>query len=144
MEPIKVLLVEDNLADIELTEMALKSGKILNEVYTVTDGEAALEFLNKQGDYVDSPTPDMILLDLNLPKLDGREILAEIKSTDRLSCIPVVVLSSSQAASDIQAMYKLNANCFVSKPVELNDFMSVVLSIQDFWFSIVKLPNMSG
>ncbi len=138
--PIQILLVEDNPGDVRLTIEALHEAKVLNELYVVEDGVEAMRFLRKEGTYADSPLPDLILLDLNLPRKDGREVLAEIKEDDRLRHIPVVILTTSEAEQDIIATYNLHANCYVSKPVDLDQFIKVVRSVEDFWLSIVKLP----
>lgn len=140
MHSIEILLVEDNPGDVELTKESLSEGKINNKLNVVTDGEMALEYLYKRGNYQDVGTPDIILLDLNLPKLDGREVLQQIKSDPVISHIPVVILSSSEAAQDIKESYDLHANCFVTKPVQLEDFIKVVQMIESFWIDIVKLP----
>lgn len=137
---IEILLVEDNPADVRLTKEALKSGKILHSLSVVKDGVEALAFLRRQGEYKDARRPDLILLDLNLPKKDGREVLAEIKSDSGLKSIPVAVLTVSKAEEDVLKTYKLHANCYVTKPVDLDQFISVVQSIEEFWFSIVQLP----
>lgn len=137
---IEILLVEDNPADVRLTKEALKDGKLLNHLSVVGDGVEALAFLRGQGKYNDAPRPDLILLDLNLPKKDGREVLAELKTDERLKSIPVVVLTVSKAEEDILKTYKLHANCYITKPVDLDQFIKVTQSIEDFWFSIVKLP----
>jgi len=138
---IEVLLVEDNPGDVRLTKEALKEGRLLNNISVVGDGVEALEFLRRQGKYAAAALPDLILLDLNLPKKDGREVLAEIKSDPRLRRIPVVVLTTSSAEEDILKTYDLHANCYVTKPVDLEQFMRVVQSIEDFWVSVVKLPS---
>ena len=138
---IEVLLVEDNPGDVRLTREALRDGKVFNNLSTVPDGVEALRFLRREGPYADAPRPDVILLDLNLPKKDGREVLEEIKADPGLRTIPVVVLTSSEAERDIARAYALNANCYVTKPVDLDQFITVVKSIEDFWFSIVKLPG---
>lgn len=138
---INILLVEDNPGDIRLTKEVLKEGKIKNNLSVVMDGEEALFFLNKQGKHKSAITPDIILLDLNLPKKDGREVLAEIKSDPELMCIPVIVLTTSEAEQDILNMYAHHANCYITKPVDFNQFISVVRSIEDFWLTIVKLPG---
>ena len=140
MKTIDILLVEDNPADIDLTKEALEECKIANNLYIVSDGENALAFLRKESNFRDKPRPDLILLDLNLPKIDGREILEEIKNDDKLKQIPVVILTTSESKEDITEMYKLHANCYITKPVDINQFIKVVQSIGDFWFSIVKLP----
>ena len=138
---IEILLVEDNPGDIRLTQEALKEYKMMSSLHIVTDGEEAISFLRKEGKYQDVPRPDLILLDLNLPKKSGREVLAEIKADDKLKTIPVVVLTTSQSEEDISKAYNLNANCFISKPVDLDQFMKVVQSIETFWLTIVKLPK---
>ena len=139
--PADFLLVEDNPGDVRLTQEALKSHKVQNNLHVVTDGEEALAFLRKQGKYKNAPRPDIILLDLNLPKKDGREVLAEIKSDSSLKTIPVVIITSSEAEQDVIRSYNLNANCYVTKPVDLDQFIKVVQSINDFWLTIVKLPS---
>ena len=138
---IQVLLVEDNPGDVRLTKEALKEGKLLNQLTVVGDGVEALSFLRKQGIYADAPQPELILLDLNLPKKDGREVLAEIKADPNLRRIPVVVLTTSSSEEDILKIYDLHANCYITKPVDLEQFMGVVKSIEDFWVSVVKLPS---
>jgi chemotaxis family two-component system response regulator Rcp1 len=144
MHPIEILLVEDSPADVRLTLEALKEEKIHNNLSVVNDGVEALAFLRKEGKYAQSPRPDLILLDLNLPRKDGREVLAEIKNDDKLKAIPVVVLTISEAESDILKSYSLHANCYITKPIDLNQFSHVVKSIQDFWLAIVKLPANKG
>ena len=138
---IQVLLVEDNPGDVRLTKEALKEGKLLNQLTVVGDGVEALSFLRKEGVYADAPQPELILLDLNLPKKDGREVLAEIKADPNLRRIPVVVLTTSSSEEDILKIYDLHANCYITKPVDLEQFMGVVKSIEDFWVSVVKLPS---
>jgi two-component system, chemotaxis family, response regulator Rcp1 len=138
---IQVLLVEDNPGDIRLTKEALKEGKLLNQLTVVGDGVEALSFLRKEGIYADALQPELILLDLNLPKKDGREVLAEIKADPNLRRIPVVVLTTSSSEEDILKIYDLHANCYITKPVDLEQFMGVVKSIEDFWVSVVKLPT---
>ena len=138
--PVEILLVEDNPGDVRLTREALREGKVRNNLYVAADGVEALEFLRREGRYSDAVRPDLILLDLNLPKKDGREVLQDIKADPLLRYIPVVVLTSSQAEQDILRAYDLHANCYVSKPVDLDQFIHVVRSIEDFWFTIVKLP----
>lgn len=140
-KPVEILLVEDNPGDVRLTQEALHDGKVLNKLHVVEDGISALAFLNREGEYEDAPRPGLILLDLNLPKKDGREVLAEIKSNEDLRRIPVVVLTTSHAEEDIVKSYDLNANCFITKPVDLDQFIKVVKSIEDFWVTIVKLPS---
>jgi two-component system, chemotaxis family, response regulator Rcp1 len=138
--PIEILLVEDNPGDVRLTREALKEGKVANHLHVAADGVEALAFLRREGRFADAVRPDVILLDLNLPRKDGREVLEEIKRDAGLRTIPVVVLTSSQAEQDVVRAYDLSANCYVTKPVDLDQFISVVRSIDDFWFSIVKLP----
>lgn len=140
MNPIEILLVEDNPADVRLTQEALKEEKLYNHLHVVNDGVEAIAFLRKQGKYANAVRPDLILLDLNLPKKDGREVLKEIKNDDEFKTIPVVVLTVSKAEEDILKSYNLHANCYISKPIDLNQFSKVVKSIQDFWLTIVKLP----
>lgn len=140
-DAIEILLVEDNPGDVRLTEEALKEGKLNNNLYVVGDGVAALSFLRRQPPYADVPSPDLILLDLNLPKLGGIEVLAEIKGDPALRRIPVVILTTSSAERDILKSYDLHANCFITKPVDFDRFIEVVHSIKDFWFSIVRLPS---
>ena len=141
VRPAEVLLVEDNPGDARLTLEALKEGKVLNRVSVVPDGVEAMAFLRRQGPYADVPRPDLILLDLNLPKKDGREVLAEIKADPGLKRIPVVILTTSQAEEDIARTYDLHANCYVTKPVDLDKFLEVVRSIEDFWLAFVQLPQ---
>ena len=138
---IDILLVEDNEGDARLALEAMRDSKIRNKMHHVVDGEEAMAFLRKEGKYSKVPRPDLILLDLNLPKKDGREVLAEIKDDDELKRIPVVVLTISSAEEDILKSYNLHANCFITKPIDLSQFMKVVHSVEDFWLTIVKLPN---
>lgn len=138
---INILLVEDNPADVRLTREALKECKMLNKLSVVTDGAEAMEFIRQEGKYADEPIPDLILLDLNLPKKDGREVLAEIKQDRNLKMIPVVILTTSKGEKDILASYNNYANCYITKPVELEQFVTVVKSIENFWLTIVKLPT---
>jgi len=138
---VEFLLAEDNPGDVRLTQEALRESKIRNNLNVVTDGMEALAFLRKQGKYADSPTPDVVLLDLNLPKKDGREVLAEIKSDPVLKRIPVVIITSSEAEKDILRTYDLHANCYVSKPVDLDQFIRVIQAVENFWLTIVKLPS---
>ncbi len=140
LRPVEILLVEDNPADIRLTREALKENKISNNLHVAVDGVEALDFLYKRGKYAKSSRPDIILLDLNLPKKDGREVLADIKQEKDLKRIPVVVLTSSKAEEDILKSYNLHANCYITKPVDFGQFLKIVKSIEDFWISIVKLP----
>ncbi|MBW4608726.1 MAG: response regulator [Hassallia sp. WJT32-NPBG1] len=139
--PIEVLLVEDNPGDAELTKIALEESKISVHLNVVEDGVEAMAFLRKQGRYITMPHPDIILLDFNLPKKDGREVLAEIKADETLKRIPVVVLTTSQAEEDILKAYNLCANCYISKPVDFDQFVKIIQSIENFWFNIVKLPS---
>ena len=139
-KPIEILLVEDNPGDVRLTQEALKENRVSNNLHVTSDGEQALAFLHQENSYAHVPRPDLILLDLNLPKKDGREVLGEIKSDETLRQIPVVVLTTSQAEEDISRAYELHANCYVTKPVDLEKFISVVRSIEDFWVTVVKLP----
>jgi CheY-like chemotaxis protein len=137
---IDILVVEDNPGDARLIMEVLKSNKIHNSLHIVGDGVEAMDFLNKKGEYESAPRPDLIFLDLNLPKKDGREVLAELKNDENLKQIPVVVMTMSQAEEDILKSYSLHANCYVTKPIDLDQFVKVVESIEDFWFSLVKLP----
>jgi two-component system, chemotaxis family, response regulator Rcp1 len=139
-KPVNILLVEDSPTDIDLTREGLEMGKLANNLTVLEDGQQALDFLRRKGAYSDAERPDLILLDLNLPGKDGREVLEEIKNDPELMSIPVVVLTSSKAEEDIARSYKLHANCYISKPVNFSRFVEVVKGIEDFWFSIVKLP----
>ena len=138
--PIEILLVEDSPSDTELTVEALKDFKVRNHVSIVEDGVQAMQFLRRQGPYAQAPRPDMIMLDLNLPRKDGREVLAEIKGDDNLKTIPIVVLTTSRAEQDILRAYQLNANCYINKPVDFSQFLEVVRSIESFWLFVVTLP----
>jgi chemotaxis family two-component system response regulator Rcp1 len=138
---IDILLVEDNPGDVRLTEEALKEAKVRNRLFVVDDGVAAMDFLRRAGKFTDAPRPDLILLDLNLPRKDGREVLEEIKQDSSLMRIPVVVLTTSRAEEDILRTYNLHANCYVTKPVDLDQFITIVKSIEDFWLTIVRLPT---
>jgi len=140
VQGIEILLVEDNPGDVRLTREALKDGKIINKLHVAEDGVEALAFLRREGKYHNAVRPELILLDLNLPKKDGREVLAEIKADVALKRIPVVILTSSAAEQDIIKSYNLHANCYVTKPVDLDQFINVVKSIEHFWLSVVKLP----
>ena len=144
MEPghefITILLIEDNPADVRLTQEALKDAKVKNDLHVVGDGVAGMEFLQRTGEYSEAPRPDLILLDLNLPRKDGREVLEEIKADEDLRRIPVVVLTTSRAEEDVLRSYNLHANCYVTKPVDLDQFIRIVRSIEDFWLTIVRLP----
>lgn len=140
-QPIEILLVEDSPGDARLTLEALSDAKIANNLHIVQDGAEAVDFLYRRAGYADAPRPDLILLDLNLPRKDGREVLAEIKSDPKLATIPVVVLTTSDAEQDIAHSYELHANCYITKPVDLNQFILVIKSIEDFWLTVVKLPS---
>ena len=140
LKPVEILMVEDNPADVRLAMEALKESKLLNTVSVVEDGVEAMAFLRREGKYAGAARPDAILLDLNLPRKDGREVLAEIKADERLKRIPVVVLTTSQAEQDIVKAYDLSANCYITKPVNLDQFIAVVRAVGEFWFSIVRLP----
>jgi two-component system, chemotaxis family, response regulator Rcp1 len=138
--PVEILLVEDNPGDYRLTLEALKEGKVYNNLYWARDGVEALDFLKQRGKHAGAPRPDIILLDLNLPKKDGREVLSEIKRDDDLRAIPVVILTTSKAEEDVLRSYDLHANCYVTKPVDLDKFIVVVQSIDRFWLTVVTLP----
>jgi CheY-like chemotaxis protein len=137
---IEILLVEDSPADVLITREALNEAKLLNTIHVAEDGEDAMDFLCRRGKFASAPRPDLILLDLNLPRKNGRELLAEIKADDNLKLIPVVVLTTSSAEEDVLRSYNLHANCYVVKPVEFDSFVKAVQSIQHFWFSVVVLP----
>jgi two-component system, chemotaxis family, response regulator Rcp1 len=137
---VEILLVEDNPGDVRLTREALREGKVRNNLSVVDDGVKAVQFLRREGEYADAPRPDLILLDLNLPRMSGPEVLEQIKADPELRSIPVVILTSSQAERDIVRAYELSANCYITKPVDLDQFISVVKTIEDFWFTIVRLP----
>ena len=139
--PIEVLLVEDNPGDVRLTQEALKEGRIISHLNVVPDGIEAMEYLCHRGKYSNSPRPDLILLDLNLPRKNGREVLQEVKADPDLRRIPVMVLTTSTAEQDLHKAYNLHANCYITKPVDLDQFMNVVRSIEHFWFHIVTLPS---
>lgn len=141
MTAIDILMVEDNPGDARLTQEALKESKVYNNLHHVRDGVEAMEFLRKEGPFGDAPTPDIILLDLNLPRKDGRQVLAELKAIPRLKNIPVVVLTTSEAEQDIVKSYELHANCYITKPVDLDKFVEIIHGIENFWLSIVKLPQ---
>jgi chemotaxis family two-component system response regulator Rcp1 len=138
--PIEILLVEDNPGDARLVKEALKDGKVLNELHVAKDGVEALDFLKHRGRYADAVHPDLILLDLNLPRKNGHEVLAEIKDDPDLKRIPVVVLTVSKAEEDIMITYNLHGNCYITKPIDFDQFVQVVKAIEDFWLTIVKLP----
>lgn len=140
-QPIEILLVEDNPGDVRLTMEAFKDGKMQSKLHIARDGMEATAFLHREGKYADAPRPDLILLDLHLPKKDGYEVLAEIKEDPSLKQIPVVILTSSKAEEDVLKTYNLHANCYITKPIDFEQFIMVVKSIRDFWFTIVKLPS---
>ena len=144
MRPIQILLVEDSPDDILLTEEALLDARVANELHSVMDGEAAMDFLHARGKYEGQESPDVVILDLNLPKKDGREVLREIKEHPRLKRIPVIVLSTSGAAEDILGAYDHHVNAYVRKPIDFDDFIRAVRSLEDFWLSIVRLPTREG
>jgi len=137
----EILLVEDNPGDVRLAKEGLKESKVTNNLHVVEDGEEAIAFLRKEGEYSNAVTPDLILLDLNLPKKDGREVLAEIKADEQLRRIPIVILTTSKAEEDIIKTYNLHANCYVTKPVDLDQFVKIVKSVNSFWFEMVTLPT---
>jgi len=138
--PISILLVEDNAGDVRLTQEALKEGRVANTLHVVIDGVEALQFLRREGKYSSAPKPDLILLDLNLPRLDGRQVLSEVKKDPELKRIPVVVLTTSKAEEDVLKTYDLYANCYIAKPVEFDEFVGVIKMIDQFWLTTVKLP----
>ena len=139
-KPIEIMLVEDDAGDVRLTMEALKGAKVLNHLSVVGDGVEAMAFLRRQGKYANAPFPDLVLLDLNLPRKDGRAVLTEIKTDPALQCLPVVVLTTSQDELDVVQAYKTHANCYITKPVDLKQFLSVVEAIDSFWLSVVRLP----
>jgi chemotaxis family two-component system response regulator Rcp1 len=139
--PVEILLVEDNPGDVRLTQEAFKYGRVLVNISVAVDGVEAVDFLKRHGKYADATRPDLILLDLNLPRKNGREVLEEIKADPDLRRIPVIVMTTSKAEQDVDRAYSLNANCYVSKPVDLDEFLNVVRSIEDFWLTIVTLPR---
>jgi two-component system response regulator len=141
---IEILLVEDSPADVALTQEALQEFKVINRLHVVMDGEAAMDFLHKRGSYFNAPRPDLILLDLNLPKKDGREVLAEIKEEKYLRSVPVIVLTTSRDEQDVLKAYNLSCNCYITKPVDLRQFIEVVKSIEQFWLAVVTLPPNIG
>ncbi|MWV38880.1 response regulator [Natrialba sp. INN-245] len=140
-ERAQILLVEDNPGDVRLTEEAFKQGRIENDLHVVTDGNQALEFLGRDGRYEDAPRPDLILLDLNLPRTDGEEVLEQLKDDPNLRSIPVIVLTSSRAEEDIVKSYELHANAYLTKPVDPDEFIDAVRAFEKFWFSVVRLPS---
>ncbi len=139
--PVEILLVDDNPADVALTQEAFLENKLFNNLNVVNDGVEAMDYLHKRGQYASVPTPDIIMLDLNLPRKDGREVLAEIKADDGLKHIPVIILTVSRDEKDILESYRLHANCYISKPVKFEDFAEIVRSLENFWFSIVTHPS---
>lgn len=139
--PVEFLLAEDNPGDVRLTKEALRESKISNNLNVAPDGVEAMAFLRREGKYANAPRPDVILLDLNLPKKDGREVLAEVKADPSLRLIPVVIITSSEAEQDVLKTYELHANCYVTKPVDLEQFIKVIQSIETFWLTIVTLPS---
>ena len=141
MNPIEILLVEDNPGDVRLTREALRDGKVYNRLHVVQDGVEAMKFLRRESPYEEAPRPDVILLDLNLPRKNGREVLAEVKSDPDLMRIPVVVLTTSDDERDVLHAYEYHANCYITKPVDLEQFLGVVRSIEDFWLTVVRLPR---
>lgn len=140
-QPIDILLVEDSPADVRLTEEALKEARVINTLHVASDGEQAMDFLLRRGRFADAPRPHLILLDLNLPRKDGRAVLAEVKSDPSLRSIPVVVLTTSRDEQDVLRAYGLNANCYITKPVDFDRFIDVVKAIEDFWLAVVVLPS---
>lgn len=141
MRPLDILVVEYNVVDIEFTRVALLKGKLKNTVNVVEDGEAALDYLYQRGAYAQASRPDLILLDLNLPKMSGHDVLTDIKANNSLKSIPVIVLSSSENMDDVRKTYQLNANSFIAKPVTFENFIKVTQAIEEFWIKIVKLPE---
>lgn len=139
--PVDILLVEDSPSDVAMTVAALREGRIVNDLHVVTDGDQALAYLRKQPPFTDVRRPDLVLLDLNLPKTDGREVLTEIKTDDDLKAIPIVILTTSSAETDILRSYQLHANSYVTKPVGVDGFFAAIRGIEDFWFSVVRLPD---
>jgi len=140
-DPVEILLAEDNPGDVMLTKKALEEGKLANNLHVATDGVDALQFLRQEGEYDDTPRPDLILLDLNMPRKDGEEVLEELKDDKDLRRIPVVVLTSSESEEDIAKSYELNANAYLTKPVDFDGFVEIVNRMEDFWFQVVKLPE---
>ena len=139
-QPVEILLVEDSPGDVRLTQEALRENKVRNNLSVVTDGMEAMAFLRREAKYAAAPRPDLVLLDLNLPKKDGWDVLAEIKADEKLRHIPVVVLTTSEADEDVLKAYDCRANCYVTKPVDLQQFLKVVKAVEDFWLTVVKLP----
>ena len=141
--PVEILLIEDSPADVRLTQEALKEATLAYRLHTVGDGDAALHFLRREEGYLNSPKPDIILLDFNLPKRDGRQVLVDLKEDPQFRSIPVIVLTTSRAESDVKAAYDLHANCYIQKPVDLNHFLQIVQSIEKFWLNVATLPKIS-
>ena len=139
--PFEILLVEDSTSDVELTREGLKDGKVWHNLSVAKDGVEAMDFLHRKGKYSDAPQPDIILLDLNMPRKNGREVLAELKEDSALNHIPVVVLTTSQDEQDVLKSYQLHANCYITKPVDLDQFVSIINALEDFWLTVVKLPS---
>jgi DNA-binding response OmpR family regulator len=138
--PVEILLVEDSMADIELTKIGLREGKIFSNLSVARDGEEAMRFLRREGEFTDAPRPDLILLDLNLPGKDGREVLQDVKHDNDLKQIPVVILTTSQAEEDVMRAYGLHANAYMTKPVDFDGFVAVVKALSNYWFTVVELP----
>jgi len=139
-EPVEILLAEDNPGDVTLTKKALEQGNIINNLHVANDGVEAIQFLRQEGEYADEPRPDLVLLDLNMPRKDGREVLEEIKGDEDLRRIPVVVMTSSEAEEDIVKSYDLHANAYLTKPIDYDGFLDIVRSIEEFWLTVVKMP----
>jgi chemotaxis family two-component system response regulator Rcp1 len=139
--PVEILLVEDSPGDVRLTQEVLRDAKIANRLHVVGDGDQAMAFLRREGDYADSPRPDLVLLDLNLPRKDGREVLAEMSQDEQLQTLPVIVLTTSAAEEDVVRSYELAANAYITKPIDLSELIDVIRSIEVFWLSIVRLPR---
>jgi len=140
-DPVEILLAEDNPGDVMLTKKALEEGKLANNLHVTTDGVDALEFLRQDGEYADAPRPDLVLLDLNMPRKDGEDVLEAMQADESLRRIPVVVLTSSESEEDIAKSYELNANAYLTKPVDFDGFVEIVNRMEDFWFQVVKLPE---
>lgn len=141
IEPFEILLVEDNPGDVFLTQEAFREGRLAHRLSVVEDGEEAMRFLRREGKHGNAPHPDLILLDLNLPKKDGRELLGEVKMDPELRQIPVIVLTTSKAEQDVARAYKLHANCYLTKPIQMDDFLKTIRSVEEFWLSVVRLPS---
>jgi chemotaxis family two-component system response regulator Rcp1 len=138
--PIEILLVEDDLADIKLTKRALKNAHLVNNVHVARDGVESLSFLRNEGEFVDAPRPDLVLLDLNMPRMDGRELLQEVKADERLRAFPIIVMSTSESIDDVEKSYMRHANSYITKPLDSNQFTQAIACVTDYWFSVVKLP----